>query len=570
MRRTGSIREQANVNVRGIGHRGTAVAISDQAEFARGWIRRGQEQERLGHLAEAAASFERATELMQSDPVLWTNLGRLRYLLGHLPQALAAADRVALLAPQSAVSWNNRGMVLAALGLPEDALESFDRALQCDPRAADIWFARAKVLGSLRRHEEALDSLDHGLALDPTIGTAWSDRAAPLRALGRFAEALETCERGLALDARSASGWAQRGCSLIKLGDLDAAEASLDRALELAPADAAARVNRGLLRMSRGRFADGLEDYEARADLLALRRATPSQAPFWMPGEALAGRTLLLHHEQGLGDTIQFCRYAALLAERGERVQLRVPRTLLPLLRSLQPQVGLVDDGDPPPAVDLQCSLLSLPRVMGTSLDTIPSRVPYLRAPEPALRDWRERLPLAASPGAGEHRLRIGLAVSGNPAHVNDRQRSIALSRFESLVSGAAGRSVDWHLVQDALCAEDTPWLERLGIADHRRELVDLGRTAALIQCMDAVVSVDTAVAHVAGALAVPLYLLLPFSADWRWMIAGRHSPWYPGATLFRQTEAGQWGSVILAVEESLQALLQARRLGTAPQGERA
>ena len=261
----------------------------------------------------------------------------------------------------------------------------------------------------------------------------------------------------------------------------------------------------------------------------------------WTGSEPVAGRRLLLIAEQGLGDTIHFCRFAPLLAQQGAQVRLVVQPSLAVLLRSLGPAVEVSSASDPMPGFDLQCSLLSVPRALGTTLAAIPGRVPYLAPPAQRLQAWRERLGPVRRP-------RIGLACSGNPGHGNDRNRSIPLSRFEIL----RALDAEWHLLQTDLREDDEPSLHALSIVDHRAQLTDFVETAALASCMDAVVSVDTAVAHVAGALGLPLLLLLPEVPDWRWMLDRSDSPWYPSARLFRRPESGDWSVSLRGVAEAL------------------
>jgi len=538
-------------------------AIAVRADFAEVWTLRAEALERLGRIAEAVQSIERSLALAPHQAAAWTRLGMWLDALDRPEQARNAAERVVALAPEVAVAWSNLALAHDRLGHPVEALACYDRALALDAAAPDDWCARASVLNRLRRPADALASYERALALAPDLAAAHGGRAAPLRALGDLAAALAATERALALAPQHASAWAQRGCTLAALGDYAQARQSLRRAVQIAPHDRQARFNLGAVELTLGDLAAGWQGYEERAHATGLcARTLPATlpgVPVWDGRQELAGRCIVLHAEQGLGDAIQFCRYATVLARDAAQVILVVPPALQGLLHTLDGGVCVLADRDPLPPVDLQCRLLSLPHRLGTRLETIPGQVPYLHPGADQVRDWRVRLEAAsaAGQGAGPQRaasragriLRIGLACSGNPDHANDAQRSIALAQFlpvvQALAAAIGARDVEWHLLQDRLRAADGAAMQRLGIVDHRAQLADLAQTAALACCMDAVVSVDTALAHLAGALGRPLYVLLPHAPDWRWLLDREDSPWYPSARLLRQPGRGSWEPVL-------------------------
>jgi Glycosyltransferase family 9 (heptosyltransferase) len=310
------------------------------------------------------------------------------------------------------------------------------------------------------------------------------------------------------------------------------------------------RLNEAYALLTLGRYALGWKGYEARWDTLVdgvpiVRRH--AKHPRWRGRGGLAGRTLLLHAEQGFGDTVQFVRYAPLLARRGARVVIEAQAPLVPLLRSLQGVAEVVPMGAALSAFDLQCPLLSLPLACGTTLATIPADVPYLAPPAERVRIWRRRL--------GRRRVgcrRVGLAWAGNAEYANDRNRSMPLSRLESFL---ARTDCELHVVQTPIRPADRAVLDRRPmVTDHSAALADFADTAALLSLMDLVISVDTAVAHLAGALARPTWLLLPFSAEWRWLTQRTDSPWYPTLRLFRQPAPGDWDAVLAAVTHALDA----------------
>ena len=549
------------------GRHGEAVDALDRAAeireaFGEVWALRGEALGKLQRRDEAIASFERALALEPKRPEAWAALGLLLHEAQRDPEALAAFERSVTLQPNSSVAWANRGLVLAALKRYDEALQSQERALVLAPDSAQILANRGDVLHELQRHADALESgLDRALALAPDKAAIWSARAAPLRALGRLDEALRSSERALSLDPADASIWAQHGALLVDLLRFGEAAQAFERAVSLAPAERNARFNLGALQLLLGDFERGWDGYEWRGKADEVPTGPP---PMWDGASPLAGKTLLLQCEQGIGDTIQFSRYARLLAQGGARVILAVPPPLVGLLRTLEQGIAGCDgggrlevltDGDMMPALDVQLRLLSVPQRLKVRLEDIPGALPYLWSAPARERAWRERLQSAqrlSSVAEAAPPFRIGLIFSGNPAHANDRHRSIALQRFEALAATGA----QLHLLQKDLRPDDLPWLARLGVIDHRAELTDFVETAALVCCMDLIVSVDTSVAHLAGALGRPLCLLLPANPDWRWMLGRADTPWYPSARLFRQEVLGDWekplGEVVRFVQERL------------------
>lgn len=298
--------------------------------------------------------------------------------------------------------------------------------------------------------------------------------------------------------------------------------------------------------MLRGNFNDGWRAYEWRRltpEFASFRREFPE--PRWTGDEDIRGKRILLHAEQGLGDTIQFCRYARQVAELGAHVIMEVPGTLIPLFRGLEGVHEWVAAGQPLPQFDIQCPLLSLPLAFGTTLDTLPGARSYLSADALKVRAWQARL------GEGQ-KPRIGLAWSGNDAHKNDRNRSILLAALLPFLPEA----FDCFSLHKEIRAADRQVLEQSGrIKTFCDELTDFSDTAALVECMDIVVSVDTSVAHLSGALGKPTWVLLPYVPDWRWMLERTDSPWYPAMRLFRQQAIGDWEGAFAKLRDALLGL---------------
>ena len=374
----------------------------------------------------------------------------------------------------------------------------------------------------MQRSDEALASYDRALALKPDAAETWNNRGTTLDHLRRYGEAVASFERAVAIDPQYANAWSNRGVTLVEQGrGLDAVE-SFERCIALAPDNADARWNLSLCYLQQGAFAEGWALHDARwqASELALEPRTFTHRE-WR-GEPLAGKTLLLHADQGFGDAVMFLRYAATLEAAGARVVVEVRRPLASLAATMNGVAEVVVYGEPLPAFDLHCPLGSLPRVFGMRADNVPLAEGYLRAPEESLARWRKVLGPRSRP-------RVGLAWTGNPTHKNNHNRSIALGELISVLSA----DCEFVSLQKQLAEGDVEILKaHPEIRDVSAEVTDFADTAALCALMDVVVTVDTSVAHVAGAVGAPAWILLPFNPDWRWMLGRSDTPWYASAKL--------------------------------------
>lgn len=470
--------------------------------------------------------------------------------LGKNDLALASYDRALALRPNHADALNNRGNTLLALGRLDDALANYDRALAARPNFPEALSNRGTALEKAGRLDEALASYERAIALRPDYADAHYNRGNALKALKRYDEALASYERAIALRPAYADAHNNRGQVLRELMRYDEAVASYDRALALQPRHVMAHCNAASVRLLTGDFSRGWPEYEWRwlkESVISANRMF--RQPVWRGGDAIAGKTILLHSEQGLGDTIQFCRYVPLVVARGARVILEVQKPLVALTSGLG-AAQVVAKGDPLPDFDLHCPLLSLPLAFGTRLETIPSAQAYLAAPAAQSMQWQTRLAAAPRP-------RIGLAWSGRSGHERDRERSIGLRAFLPLLeTGAAIVSV-----QKEVRAEDASLLKERGDILHAGdELADFSDTAALMSQLDLVVSVDTSVAHLAGALGKPVWILVTHVPDWRWLLERDDSPWYPTVRLFRQDATCTWDGAIARVHEAARAFVASRK----------
>ncbi|SDQ76662.1 Tfp pilus assembly protein PilF [Paraburkholderia fungorum] len=497
----------------------------------------------VGRHEDAADSFEKSLRLQPNDASSHNNLGNALHALGRHEQAIASFQRALELRPGHAGALNNMGMSLNALGRASEAIPCFQEALAAEPRFVAAHFNLANTFDATGRHAEAVAAFERSLALQPNLPPAIFGMGNALASLGRHAQALPYLERAVGLDPQFALAWLSLGTAHQALGAHAPAVRAFDQALRLRPDLASAHMNRALAWLAQGNFARGLPGYEWR--LQAMAQPVIQTLPRWH-GEPIEQRTLLIHAEQGFGDTLQFVRFVPLAAQRAARVVLEVQPPLLPLLAPAAQawRVTLIAQGSPRPAADLQCPLLSLPLALGTTFDTIPSRTPYLSVPPAYGRKWRGSL-------GGQAKRKIGIAWSGRVQQ--NETRSMPLAELDPLF---ALDGIDWIVLQPALSAD-----ERAALDAHPRtasihrfdtRIGDFADTAAIIERLDAVVSIDTSIAHLAGAMRKPLWLMLPFAADWRWFDGDARSPWYPGAALVRQPRPGAWSEVVNAVAKQL------------------
>ena len=466
-----------------------------------------------------AAALHRAGRLAEAEPLYLAILhevpahfdalhliGVVRQQQGRDAEAIAFIDRALALRPDNAAALSNRALSLRALGRAHEALACCDRALAVKPDFADAHNNRGLALAALKRPAEALKSYEAALSHAPA-----------------HIDALNNC-----------------GIALFEVNRLDEALVCFDRVLALRPGHVHGSWNRAQVLLLMGDFARGWPEHEGRlASNPRLKRGFTQ--PLWLGDAPLAGRTILLRAEQGLGDTIQFCRYAPMVAARGARVVLEVQRPLVDLMRTLDSAIEVVARGDALPEFDLHCPLLSLPLAFKTELTTIPARTPYLRAPAGAI-DWKSRL--------GTKRPRIGLVWSGNPGHKRDATRSIPFYALMPLLDIDAS----FVSLQKDVRASDAALLKQTGqVVDVADSLTSFAETASLIATLDLVISVDTSAAHLTGALGKPLWLLLPQVPDWRWLMGRDDSPWYPTARLFRQDTTRAWGGVVARIRAVLE-----------------
>ena len=438
--------------------------------------------------------------------------------------------------------WLREGHRQLQIGEPDKAARLCRKVLAVQPDNAFAHNLHAVLAHQAGNTMEAVTRLEQAIRLNAGVPDFHFNLGVALQALERHADAAAAYRRALALAPQHVGALTNLGRALQKQAQPQEAVACFERALTLKPDLPEAHWGLATQRLLLGDFTRGWEEYEHRWTLpenQGLRREFA--APRWDGGD-IAGRTILLHAEQGIGDTLQFVRYAPLLARRGAHVIVLCQPPLKRLLMEMD-DVSVIADGEPLPEFDLQLPLMSLPRRFGTALATIPADVPYLRADPVDVRTWSKKLD-------GKNHFKIGLVWAGNRRHLNDHNRSCTLEALAPLADVSGIRL--YSLQKGEATAGIRSASANMELVDLNDELVDFADTAAVITCLDLVITVDTAVAHLAGALARPAWLLLPFAPDWRWMLAREDSPWYPSLRLFRQNQAGDWDSVLTAVIHAL------------------
>ena len=507
------------------------------------WLAEAVRQQGAGELEAAAASYRQVLALRPDIPAALNNLGMALHGLGRLNEAADCYRRAVTGAPGFAQAHNNLGVALRDQGLLEEARASSAQAIALKP---DYWEAHSNlgnVLQDQGRLDAAVASYGKALRLAPDAADLHNNMGGALTALGRPEEAAVSYRRALALRPGFPEAHNSLGTALRDAGCLEEALACFRRAVALRPDYPMAHANLAMALLARGDFAAGWPEYEWRWHLHAAARPRSFAAPQWR-GEPAEGRRLLLHSEQGLGDTLQFCRYAPLAAALGFRVSLHVQHSLARLLRSLPGVEQVAGTNDPVPEHDLHCPLLSLPLAFGTAPDTIPASPAYLRADPAQQAAWQARL-------AGVDGLRVGVAWAGNPRLTADRRRSIPPEQLAPL---AGLRGLRLFSLQKGGPAPPAS----LKLVDVMAEMADFADTAALVANLDLVLSADTAVAHLAAALGRPVWLLDRFDSCWRWPAGQQGSAWYPTLKVHRQPRLGDWGAVVARVAQDLRAVSSA------------
>lgn len=523
-------------------------AIAIRPEYANAHYNRGNTLRDLSQFEAAVASYDQAIKVNPAFAEAYVDRGIALQELGNLDEALACFDEAITLRPDFAEAHNNRGVVLQRLKQPDASLAAYDKAIALKPDYAEAHNNRGVVQQGVKQLDAAVASFDRAIALKADYAEAHNNRGIALQSLKRLEEAVVSHDNAIALKSDYATAYFDRAVALQLLTKIDAAIESYDRAIAIDPKNFGAYFNKAMALLLLGDFEQGWALYEKRWQCATFKKpGRDFTQPRWLGRESLAGRTILLHSEQGFGDTIQFCRYAKLVADLGARVLLLVPTALVGLLKTLDGVAEVLDKGAQMPdfEFDFHCPLLSLPLAFKTEIDNIPAAAAYLKSDAEKMADWANRLGQKKKP-------RIGLAWSGSGDHVLDAYRSMTLSQLLPYLPDGC----DYVCLQKELRELDHDTLQASPhIKYFGDELQDFTDTAALCELMDLVVSVDTSVAHLAGALGKPTWIMLPTYPDWRWLLGRNDSVWYPSVRLYRQTALDNWDGVLDLVRRDMDRL---------------
>jgi Flp pilus assembly protein TadD len=465
---------------------------------------------------------------------------------GNLQAAEPLYRKVLAAQPKNPDALYLLGLITQATRRYAESTELFQRAVNEQPNNAKFLVNLGLSAGGmgLGQTERAIEAFRKAVAIDPKIPEAWSNLGNEFRNSERFEEAIECYQKALQLRPNFADAQCNLGVALQETRPtLQPAIEAFEKAIAMDPNFATAHWNLGFSLLLLGDFSRGLAEYEWRWKTGTVVIPRQIRRPQW-GGEPLNGRRLFLHAEQGLGDTIHMSRYVPLVAQRGGVVILECPAPLVPLLRGLPGLAEIIPAGQHPPDFDVHCPLMSLPLVFKTTLETIPGNVPYLPVDEKLRDEWAQKIP------ADPDRPRVGLVWAGQPGNKNDHNRSI---RLEQLAPLADAKRMRFFSVQKGTASEQAknPPKE-MTITDYTADIKTFADTAAMLANLDLVITVDTSVAHVAGAIGRPIWIMIPIRPDYRWMLDRDDSPWYPTMRIFRQKTRGDWGEVISRVKDSL------------------
>jgi tetratricopeptide (TPR) repeat protein len=517
-------------------------AIALKPDYPEAHHARGNVLLRLMRWGDAVASFDRAIELKPCYPQAYNSRGNALQALRRLEEAVESYDNAIALKDDYAAAYSNRGNALQSLQRFEEAIESYGKAIAVRPDYGDAYNNRGVALKRLERFDEALQNFETAIALLPGRAGLHNNRANALQELERFDEAIESYDTAIALSPDYPDSYSNRGVALHGLKRFNEAVESFDRALALKPDYPEACYARALVHLLRGQFDIGWRGYEARKS--RSRRPVGNRRwdkPLWLGETEISGKTILVDWEQGFGDAIQACRYIRLLEKGGARVLFAPHKELRTLMRGLNANPRIVDLDTDIPQFDLHCPLMSLPLAFKTDIASVPS-AGYISADDEKVAVWKHRL-------GRKTKSRVGVVWRGNP--IPDKGRSIDFEMFRRLFNAR----FEFVSLQKEVTDTERTGMGRAGVYHTGDALADFSDTAALCVLMDLVISVDTSVAHLAGALGIPVWVLLTWVPDWRWLLDRDDSPWYPSMRLFRQEARGCWNGALERVELELTTL---------------
>ena len=524
-------------------------AISLQPDLAEAYSNRGNALQELKQYQAAIVCYDKAISIQPGYALAYSNKGNVLQELEQYEAAMVSYDKAISLQPDLAEAYSNSSNTLYKLKQYEAAIIRCDKAINIHPDYAEAHCNRGNALQGLKQYDAAIASYDKAINIQRDYSDAYCNRGNALKELKKYDTAITDYKKAISIKPDYAVAYYNLGTTLGEIKQFEAAIESYDQAIALKPDYAQAHWNLSLVYLLLGNFKDGWQEYEWRwkiADFSKTGGVKKLSQPLWLGTESLQNKTILLYAEQGLGDIIQFCRYAPLVADLGAKVILEVPSSLTELLNDLDGVSQIITYGDELPEFDYHCPLLSLPRAFKSGVDNIPSSTPYLKTSKSKVDKWGIRLGKKINP-------RIGLVWSSISSFEHDSKRSLTLAE---LLPALPKDGFEYICLQKEIKPCDQEVLNsNPQIRFFGNELLDFTDTAALINCVDLVVSTCTSVPHLAGALDKKTWLLIAYSPDWRWMLDRVDSPWYPSITLLRQSSNGNWYDVLEKLKASLLTL---------------
>lgn len=525
-------------------------ALAINPESAEALYRLGMIFYQVKNTKKAIAHFQKSIQLNPKLTDAYNYLGTIHLELKEYKQALNYFSELTKLAPNRPEGFNNCGFALHKLKHYEKACACFTQALKIQPQYIDALNNLGMSLAAQNKHADAAEVYKRVIHQQPEYIVAYNNLGNSLQRLNLMKEAVESYKKAIQLNPKYAGAYNNLGHALKELGDIELAKAHYKRAMLLEPLKTDGYFYHGLCDLLTGHYDEGWLSYEFRwhidsiSEMAGKRKFT---TPLWLGEESLTGKTILIYGEQGLGDILQFCRYAKLVANLGATVIVQAPSSLLPILRSVEGVHQAIGKTDPIPKIDYQCPVLSLPLAFQTTLDTIPAPAHYITAQPSKIEEWKDRL-------NGNGKKLVGVVWSGNSSFTGDFKRSLTLEQF--ILALPIDPSVQYVCLQQELREADKKTIARYPhLAFFGNQIKDFSDTAALVSLMDVVISSCTSVAHLSGAMGQKTWVLLSYVPDWRWLLHRSDSPWYPSATLYRQEKLGEWRDPLNKINSDLKAL---------------
>ena len=511
-------------------------ALKVKPNDARIQFNKGIVLKELKRFDEALESYDRAIQIEEGYADAYNNRGIVLKELKRLNEALESYDRAIKIESSYSQAYYNRGIILQELKRFDEALSHYNKAIAINPNYIDAFNNRGVVLKELKRFDQALDNYNQVIALKPDYAKAYYNQGKTFQELNRFNEALVSYNKAIKIKPDYVEAFNNLGNSFQEIKKFDSALVNYDYAIALKPNYADAYFNKSLLLILLGEYKQGWQLYEWRwKQEFKINTIRLYKQPLWLGNESLTNKTLLIYIEQGFGDFIQFIRYIFLVQRLGAKVIIEVPLTLMNIIKTLKGKFNIIQSGELLPNFDYHCPVMSLPLAFKTTIKSIPAKLPYIYVDEKKKILWNKKL-------GKKEKTRVGLVWSGNPEHKNDSNRSILLKKFENIIS----LPFEFHCLQKEIQETDIQTIIDFSqIHQHQKEIADFSDTAALIDAMDIIISVDTSVAHLAGAMGKNVWVLLPYLPDFRWMLDRKDSPWYPSAKLYRQNMKNNWHDVL-------------------------